>query len=50
LKCEHPYPHPVAASSYTHEETTVRATGASVGELLADLEQHYSGIRFRIIN
>jgi molybdopterin synthase sulfur carrier subunit len=41
---------PSPLSSYTCEATTVDATGASVAELLDDLDRRYPGIRFRVIN
>lgn len=41
---------PSPLSGYTREATTVHAAGASVAELLADLDRNYPGIRFRIIN
>ena len=41
---------PSPLSSYTREASTVDAEGASVAELMADLDRRYPGIRFRIIN
>ena len=41
---------PGPLSSYTREANSVDAAGASVGELLEELDQRYPGIRFRIIN
>lgn len=41
---------PSPLCSYTQEASSVDAAGASVGELLADLDRRYPGIRFRIIN
>ena len=41
---------PSPLSSYTGEASTVEAAGASVAELLADLDRNYPGLRFRIIN
>ena len=41
---------PSPLSSYTREASTVEADGASVAELMADLDRRYPGIRFRIIN
>ena len=35
--------------SYTKEKT-VEASGATVSELLADLDRRYPGIRFRVID
>ena len=40
---------PTPLRSYTGS-AVVEATGASVGELLADLERRYPGIRFRMID
>ena len=36
--------------SYTAGAATVPANGATVAELLADVERHYPGIRFRMID
>ena len=36
--------------SYTEERHEVEADGAMLGELLADLDRRYPGIRFRVIN
>ncbi len=36
--------------SYTGGAATVTASGATVAELLADLEQHFPGMRFRMID
>ena len=41
---------PSPLSSYTREASTVHAEGASVAELMSDLDRRYPGIRFRIIN
>jgi molybdopterin converting factor small subunit len=41
---------PSPLSSYTREANTVDADGASVAELMADLDRRYPGMRFRIIN
>jgi molybdopterin converting factor small subunit len=41
---------PSPLSSYTREASTVEAEGASVAELMADLDRRYPGLRFRIIN
>lgn len=41
---------PSPLRSYTHEERLVEADGATLGEVLADLERRYPGIRFRMIN
>jgi molybdopterin converting factor small subunit len=36
--------------SYTGQEKVVEARGATVGELLHDLDAHYPGIRFRMVD
>jgi molybdopterin synthase sulfur carrier subunit len=36
--------------SYTGGQSQVEADGATVGQLLADLERRYPGIRFRMIS
>lgn len=36
--------------SYTGERRWVEATGATIGEVLADLERQFPGIRFRMID
>jgi molybdopterin converting factor small subunit len=36
--------------SYTEREKVVEATGATVGEVLADLDRRYPGIRFRMVD
>jgi len=36
--------------SYTGEQTQVEADGATVAELLADLDRRHPGIRFRMID
>ena len=41
---------PSPLRSYTGQRPEVEATGASVAELLADLEQQFPGIRFRMID
>lgn len=41
---------PTPLRSYTEQLACVEAQGATVGELLADLERHYPGIRFRMID
>ena len=41
---------PSPLCSYTHEANSVDAAGASLGELLENLDRRYPGIRFRIIN
>jgi sulfur-carrier protein len=35
---------------YTNQENEVRASGATVAELLSDLNRLYPGIRFRMID
>ena len=41
---------PSPLRSYTNEQRTVEATGATLAALLDDLDQRYPGIRFRMIN
>jgi molybdopterin synthase sulfur carrier subunit len=41
---------PEPLRSYTDREKTVDAEGATVGELLADLERRFPGIRFRMVD
>ena len=36
--------------SYTEERRSVEADGATLGEVLADLDRRYPGIRFRMID
>ena len=36
--------------SYTEERRQVEADGATLGEVLADLDRRYPGIRFRMID
>jgi molybdopterin converting factor small subunit len=36
--------------SYTNREKTVHADGETVGELLADLDRQFPGIRFRMVD
>lgn len=36
--------------SYTAQQRQVEAEGATVAELLADLDRRYPGIRFRIVD
>ena len=40
---------PTPLHSYTHRKV-VEAAGSTVGELLADLDRQYPGIRFRIVD
>lgn len=41
---------PTPLRSYTGQKACVEAQGATVGELLADLERRYPGMRFRMID
>lgn len=41
---------PSPLHSYTDRQSHVEAEGASIGELLADLDRRYPGIRFRIVD
>ncbi len=41
---------PSPLRSYTGQHHVVEATGASLTELLADLERQFPGIRFRMID
>ncbi len=41
---------PTPLRSYTAQRGQVEAGGATVAELLADLDERYPGFRFRIIN
>jgi molybdopterin converting factor small subunit len=41
---------PSPLRSYTAQKSEVEATGASLAELLADLDRQYPGIRFRMID
>ena len=41
---------PSPLRSYTGQRPEVEAAGASVAELLADLERQFPGIRFRMID
>ena len=36
--------------SYTGQEREVEASGATLGELLDDLDRRYPGIRFRLVD
>jgi molybdopterin converting factor small subunit len=36
--------------SYTSQEKVVEADGETVGDLLYDLDAHYPGIRFRMVD
>ncbi len=41
---------PSPLRSYTKQRDTVAATGATVAEMLTDLERQFPGIRFRMID
>ena len=41
---------PTPLRSYTHGESVVDADGATLGELLGDLERRHPGIRFRVVD
>jgi molybdopterin converting factor small subunit len=41
---------PTPLRSYTHEQRLVEANGATLADVLADLDRQYPGIRFRMIN
>jgi hypothetical protein len=41
---------PPALRSYTGERSEVEGSGATLAELLADLDARFSGIRFRVID
>lgn len=41
---------PSALLSYTGRRTDAEAAGATVGELLLDLDRQYPGMRFRIVD
>ena len=41
---------PGLLTSYTQGANSVEANGATLGELLADLDRLYPGIRFRIVD
>jgi molybdopterin converting factor small subunit len=41
---------PTPLRSYTGQQACVEAQGATVGELLADLNRRYPGMRFRMID
>lgn len=36
--------------SYTAQRAAVEADGATIAEVLADLDRHYPGIRFRMVD
>jgi molybdopterin converting factor small subunit len=41
---------PTPLRSYTEQQSVVEAHGATVAELLADLDRQYPGLRFRMID
>ena len=41
---------PTPLASYTAHRREVEASGATLAELLADLDRRYPGIRFRVID
>ena len=41
---------PTPLRSYTDEKTVVEADGATIGEILVDLDRRYPGIRFRVVD
>jgi sulfur-carrier protein len=41
---------PTPLRSYTAEQARVQASGATLSELLADLDRQFPGIRFRMID
>ncbi len=41
---------PTPLRSYTDQRATVEADGATLGELLHDLDRRYPGIRFRMVD
>ena len=41
---------PTPLRSYTADRSEVEATGATLAEVLADLDRRYPGIRFRMID
>ena len=41
---------PTPLRSYTDQQAVVAADGATVGAVLADLDQRYRGIRFRMVD
>jgi molybdopterin synthase sulfur carrier subunit len=41
---------PTPLRSYTHEEKWVESVGATVGDLLGDLDSRFPGIRFRVVD
>lgn len=41
---------PTPLRSYTAEESTVQADGATLDELLVDLDRRFPGMRFRVVD
>lgn len=41
---------PTPLRSYTNKQSVVDAEGATLGEMLVDLDRRYPGIRFRMID
>jgi len=41
---------PTQLRGYTREEARVEASGATMSEILADLDRQFPGIRFRIVD
>ena len=41
---------PTPLRSYTDQQTVVEAEGATVDEVLADLDRQFPGIRFRVVD
>ena len=41
---------PTPLRSYTHDRSEVEASGATLAEVLADLDRRYPGIRFRMVD
>jgi len=41
---------PTPLRSYTNQVSTVDADGATVGQVLEDLDRRYPGIRFRMVD
>lgn len=41
---------PTPLRSYTHQASVVEAEGATVDELLADLDRQFPGLRFRMVD
>ena len=41
---------PTPLRSYTAKKSVIEAEGATVGEMLAEIDQRYPGFRFRIVD